>query len=93
MDLSWMAWTWPVAVFFITIAGSIVVMGLWERSSPGGDPRRGVLRIETTRGDRLFVSWLGTGFINLGWLAFYGAPLWGGLGLSILWFIFVFKKV
>ena len=38
-------------------------------------------------------SWLGTGFINLGWLAFVGTPLWGALALAIGWFVFVFKKV
>jgi len=72
---------------------SIVTMGVWERYSPGGNPRRGVFGLDTTRGDRLFISWLGTGFINMGWLAFYGAPLWGGLFLSIGWFIFVFRYV
>jgi len=91
MGLSWMAWTWPTAAFFITIALSIFAMGVWERYSPGGNPRRGIFGLDTTRGDRLFISWLGTGFINMGWLAFYGAPLWGGLFLSIVWFVFVFR--
>lgn len=93
MGLSWMAWTWPTAVFFIVIVLSIVSMGIWEHYSPGGNPRRGVLGLDTTRGDRLFISWLGTGFINMGWLAFYGTPLWGGLILSIIWFILIFKYV
>ncbi len=93
IDLSWMAWTWPTASFFIAVVISIIVMGLWERARPGGDPRRGVLGLDTTRGDRLFISWLGTGFINLAWLAFYGAPLWGGLILAIAWFVFVFRRV
>lgn len=93
MGLSWMAWTWPTAVFFILVVCSIVAMGLWERVSPGGDPRRGIFGIDTTRGDRLFISWLGTGFIGLAWLGFYGSPLWGALVLAIAWFVFVFKKV
>ena len=93
MGLSWMAWTWPTATFFIVLVLSIAAMGVWERFSPGGNPRRGVFHLDTTRGDRLFISWLGTGFINLGWLAFFGAPLWGGLILAIIWFIFVFKYV
>ncbi len=88
-----MAWTWPTAAFFIVVVLSIFTMGVWERYSPGGNPRRGVFGLDTTRGDRLFISWLGTGFINMGWLAFYGAPLWGGLFLSIGWFIFVFRYV
>ena len=93
MDLSWMAWTWPTAAFFSAVAISIVSMGVWEKYSPGGNPRRGVFGIDTTRGDRLFISWLGTGFIHLGWLALVGSPLWGALALSIGWFIFVFRKV
>ena len=93
IDLSWMAWTWPTAAFFITIVLSIVVMGIWEKFSPGGNPRRGIFGIDTTRGDRLFISWVGSGFINLGWLGFIGAPLWGALALAIGWFVFVFRKV
>ena len=93
MDLSWMAWTWPTAAFFSVVVASIVSMGIWEKFSPGGDPRRGVFGIDTTRGDRLFISWLGTGFIHLGWLAFFGTPLWGALALAIGWFVFVFLKV
>lgn len=93
MGLSWMAWTWPTAAFFIAVVLSIVTMGVWERFSPGGNPRRGVFGLDTTRGDRLFISWLGSGFINLGWLAFSGPPLWGGLILTIIWFLFVFRYV
>ena len=88
-----MAWTWPTAAFFIVVVLSIASMGIWEHYSPGGNPRRGVFGLDTTRGDRLFISWLGTGFINMGWLAFYGAPLWGGLILAIIWFIFIFRYV
>ena len=91
MGLSWMAWTWPTAAFFITVILSIAFMGLWEKRSPGGNPRRGIFGIDTTRGDRLFISWVGSGFIHLGWLAVFSTPLWGALALSILWFVFVFK--
>ena len=27
MNFSWMAWTWPTALFFLTIAGLIASMG------------------------------------------------------------------
>ena len=93
MGLSWMAWTWPTAAFFITVVLSIITMIVWEHFSPGGNPRRGIFGLDTTRGDRLFISWLGTGFINLGYLAVFGAPLWGGLALAIAWFVFVFRYV
>jgi len=35
-------------------------------------PRRGVLGIDTTRGDRLFITLLGSAFINLAWLGLLG---------------------
>ena len=93
MTLSWMAWTWPTAAFFIFIALAIFIMGIWERFSPGGGPRRGVLGLDTTRGDRLFISILGSAFIHLAWLGVMGTPLWGALIISIIYLIAVFKWV
>ncbi len=49
--------------------------------------------LDTTRGDRLFISLLGSAFIFLAWLGLYGTPLWGGLAVAIAWLVFVFKKV
>ena len=66
MGISWMAWTWPTALFFLYIFGSIAAMGIWEYYSPGGNPRRGIFALDTTRGDRLFITHLGTCFIFLG---------------------------
>jgi hypothetical protein len=40
MGLSWMAWTWPTAAFFIVVVLSIATMGVWEHYSPGGNQRR-----------------------------------------------------
>ena len=88
-----MAWTWQTALFFSVVVMSIVIMVIWEIKSPGGNPRRGVLGLVTTRGDRLFISWLGTGFINLIWLGLLGTPLWGALAVTVVWVIFVFKRV
>jgi predicted small integral membrane protein len=93
MDLSWMAWTWETAAFFLAIAAMLAAMTIWELRSPGGAPRRGILAIETTRGDRLFISLLGSAFIHLGWLAFLGAPLWGALAVSLLLALAVFRWV
>lgn len=91
MDLSWMAWTWPTAAFFLFVATCIGTMTLWEVLRPGGDPRRGIFLIDTTRGDRLFISILGSAFISLAWLAVMSTPLWGALALSIAWFFVVFR--
>lgn len=91
--LSWMAWTWPTALVFIGIFSAMAVLTAMEIRSPGGDERKGVLGLTTTRGDRLFISLLGTVYIFLVWLALFGMPLWGPLVLAILWGIFTFKKV
>ena len=34
--LSWMAWTWETAAFFIAIALMLAAMTIWELLSPGG---------------------------------------------------------
>jgi len=88
--LSWMAWTLPTAYFFIFIAAAILVMALWERFSPGGGPRDGILGLHTTRGDRLFISLLGSAYIHLAWLGLVGSPLFGAIAVSVLFAIAVF---
>jgi predicted small integral membrane protein len=93
LDLSWMAWTWPTATFFIVIALLLAGMSVWEYVSPGGNPRVGVLRFETTRGDRLFLSLLGSAFIHLAWLGLVGPNLWWALALSVVYAILVFRYV
>ncbi|MEX0921764.1 MAG: DUF2160 domain-containing protein [Rhodovibrionaceae bacterium] len=93
MDLSWMAWTWPTAAFFAFIALALAGMMAWEWKSPGGGPRRGVLGLNTTRGDRLFISLLGSAYIHLAWLAFLGPPLWGAMALCLLYALAVFRWV
>ncbi|MCA1244745.1 DUF2160 domain-containing protein [Stappia stellulata] len=82
MGLSWMAWTGPTAGFFIFIGICFVVMSVWEYASPGGGPRHGILGLDTTRGDRLFISLLGSAFIFLAWLGFAGPFVLGLLGLA-----------
>lgn len=60
----WMAWTLPVAIFFISIALMLVGMTVWEILSPTTE-RRGFLPMKTTRGDRLFVGLLSAAYVNL----------------------------
>lgn len=88
---AWIPWTWQTASFFIFIAALLLGMTVWELRMPGGAPRRGVLALDTTRGDRLFISLLGSAFIHLGWLGLFGVPLWGAVGLSIVFAIAVFR--
>ena len=92
-DLSWMAWTWQTATFFIVIAMLLLGMTAWEFVSPGGGPRHGVLGLDTTRGDRLFISLLGSAFIHLAWLGLVGPNLLWALGLSLIYALAVFRWV
>ncbi|MEJ2175115.1 MAG: DUF2160 domain-containing protein [bacterium] len=93
MSLSWMAWTWQTAVFFVVIALLLAAMSVWEWRSPGGAPRRGILGFRTTRGDRLFISLLCAAYIHLIWLAAAGPPLWGAGAASLIVAVLVFRKV
>jgi len=90
----WMAWTLPVAVFFICIVLLLAGMTLWEIKSPTL-MRKGFLPIATTRGDRLFVGLLSAGFINL---AFVGLADKFALWLHLeqepsVWFSFVLSML
>lgn len=93
LDLSWMAWTWPTAIFFLVIAGFLTCMTVWELKSPGGGQRRGILTLETTRGDRLFISLLGSAFIHLAWLGLVGDPLWAATIICVVYAGAVFRWV
>ena len=93
MGLTWMAWTWPTAAFFGFVVLCLVSMSVWEWFQPGGSPRRGILSLDTTRGDRLFISLLGSGFIHLGWLGLFGTPLWGAVVISLIYAVCVFRYV
>lgn len=92
MDLSWMAWTWQTAAFFGVIALLLAALTAWEMLAPGGGPRRGWLRIRTTRGDRLFISLLSAAYIHLAWLAATRWPLWGATALSLAVAALIFRK-
>ncbi len=65
---AWMAWTLPVAVFFIGIVLMLVGMTVWELKSPTV-ARKGFLPIVTTRGDRLFIGLLTAAYLNLAYVA------------------------
>jgi hypothetical protein len=93
MNFAWMAWTLPTALFFGTILIILIGMGVWEYASPGGTPRVGILGIETTRGDRLFISLLGSAFIHIAWLGLTSLNLWWALVLSLIYTVLVFRYV
>lgn len=90
MNLEWMAWTVPTALFFATIALVLVGMTLWQLVHPTV-ARRGILPMRTTRGDRLFIGLLASAYIHLGWLALTDLPLWWALGLSLVIMIVILR--
>lgn len=92
MNLSWMAWTNETAIFFAAIFVSLILMTIWAIKWPQA-PRVGILRIETTPGDRLFLSLLGSAFISLAWLAIFGAPIYGGMIVCFIYALAVFRWV
>jgi predicted small integral membrane protein len=89
----WMAWTFPTALFFWCIASILTLFTILAIRVPE-TPRRGILRIETTRGDRLFITLLGSAFIHLATLGFLGPDLiWVGPILSLIYAAAVFRWV
>lgn len=90
--MEWMAWTWPTALFFIIIGSTLVVFTILAIKFPE-TPRQGVLGMETTRGDRLFITLLGSAFINLGWLGLIGAHQPYALIVCLVYAIAVFRWV
>ena len=93
MGLEWMAWTWQGAAFFGVIGALLVGMTIWEIARPGGNPRRGILGLRTTRGDRLFISLLSAAYVHLAWLGLISAPLWGALLVSVALALVIFRWV
>ncbi|MAN99292.1 DUF2160 domain-containing protein [Roseovarius mucosus] len=90
--MSWMAWTLPTAIFFGVIATLLITFTVLAIKFPE-TPRVGILRIETTRGDRLFITLLGSAFLNLAWLGIVGANQPYALILCLIYAAAVFRWV
>ena len=90
--LDWMAWTWPTAAFFVVIAVLLTTFTVLAIRFPEV-PRKGILRIETTRGDRLFITLLGSAFINLAWLGLGFGPQAYALIVCLVFAAAVFRWV
>ena len=99
---NWMAWTPPVAVFFVCIVLMLIGMTLWELKSPTTE-RRGFLPMATTRGDRLFIGLLSAAYVNLAfvglsktlteWLGLANEPsVWISLVISMALLALIMKK-
>src|ERR1700750_2066807 len=64
-SIAWMAWTLPTAIFFALLASTLAVMTWLAAAYPEAE-RIGVLRLSTTRRDRLFVALLLLGVSSSG---------------------------
>src|SRR3984893_6355246 len=90
-NIAWMAWTPPTAIFFALLAAPLAVMTWLAVASPGAE-RVGLLRMATTRGDRLFISLIMAAVIHLLWIGLVGTDTIAtlpvgeeGIELSSLW--------
>jgi predicted small integral membrane protein len=90
MNLEWMAWTPVTAAFFIAIGLLLLGMGIWQAISPTTE-RRGILPIKTTRGDRLFIGLLGSGYITIAWIGLISLSLWFIIPVLIIFIALVIR--
>jgi len=81
-----MAWTPVTAAFFSTIAAILACMTIFEIKVPCTE-RKGFLPIATTRGDRLFIGLLSSGYVHLLFVGFSEMSLWIPLTLCVVWLI------
>src|SRR3981189_3788050 len=97
-SIAWMAWTLPTAIFFVMLSMTLAVMTWLAVAYPEAE-RVGILRIPTTRGDRLFISLIMTAVIHLLWIGFVGTepiatlPIGEGVEISSLWLATVISLI
>jgi predicted small integral membrane protein len=97
-NIAWMAWTLPTAIFFALLATTLIVMTWLAAAYPEAE-RVGILRIPTTRGDRLFISLILAAVIHLLWIGFVGTdtiatlPIGEGVEITSLWLATVISLV
>ena len=89
-NIAWMAWTLPTAIFFVMLSLTLGVMTWLAVAYPEAE-RVGLLRIPTTRGDRLFISLVLAAVIHLAWIGLVGTdpiytlPVGEGVEITSLW--------
>src|ERR1700743_131476 len=90
-NIAWLGGRRPTAIFFALLETTLIVMTWLAAAYPEAE-RVGILRIPTTRGDRLFISLIMAAVIHLVWLGFVGTDTSAtlpvgeeGFELSSLW--------
>ena len=87
--MSWMAWTLPTAIFFVAIAIGLTAFTIMEVLRPTTKEKNGFLPMSTTRGDRFFISLLGSAFMHIIFLGLAPSLISIGSIISIAWVIIV----
>jgi predicted small integral membrane protein len=85
-----MAWTTPVAIFFVSVALMLAGMTLWQIKSPSIE-RKGFIPMTTTRGDRLFIGLLTAAYLNLAWTGLTDLAQWIGAAISFVVLLIVMR--
>src|SRR6201991_2663908 len=107
-NIAWMSWTLPTAIFFALLACTLATMTWLAVAYPEAE-RVGILRIPTTRGDRLFISLIVAAVIHLVWIGLVGtdpiaslpigeegveiSSLWLASGISLVTAALIFRTV
>jgi predicted small integral membrane protein len=95
-NIAWMAWTLPTAIFFALLASTLAVMTWLGVAYPEAE-RVGILRIPTTRGDRLlWIGLVGTDTIAtlpIGEEGFEISSLWLASVISLVSAVVIFRNV
>ncbi|MCA2220923.1 DUF2160 domain-containing protein [Nonomuraea sp. NEAU-L178] len=81
--MQWMVWTLPTALVFVGLALLLCGMAIWGHFSPPV-ARRGFLRIETDRGDRLYIGLISAAVVLAGWIAVTDLSMWLALACALL---------
>jgi predicted small integral membrane protein len=84
MDLSWMHWTTPSAVFFVCLALALTVMTVWDIVSPSVQTE-GFLSVPLSRGERFFIAIVIAIGIMLLWIALLPKlSLWYAVAVALI---------
>ncbi|MEM7736550.1 MAG: DUF2160 family membrane protein [Deinococcota bacterium] len=90
INLAWMDWTQPTAIFFSGLGVALTIMTLWDILSPTHE-RQGFLPITTTRGAKFFLSVIS--FIGIMVLTLAIFPnislgnLWYAVAIALVWIL------
>lgn len=90
VNLEWMAWTRPTAVFFIGLFLMLTIMTVVSLKWPS-TKTKGFLPIATTRGERLYIGLITSAIILVTWLGLTDATLLGAVIICIVWLIVMIR--